>query len=75
VLFQFHRTSQKDKAATAIKILNVFYIAVGSLAELDTQIEIAKRLKYINAEDANRQDSLALEIRLMLFGIIISLPE
>ena len=51
------------------------YIAVGSLAELDTQIEIAKRLKYIDAEDATRVDSMTVEIRKMLFGLIKSLLE
>ena len=62
------RNSKKD-------FKRFLFIAVGSLAELDTQVEIAKRLKYIDAENVKRVDSLAIEIRKMLFGLLKSLPE
>ncbi len=41
-------------------------IAYGSGTELETQIEIAKRLGYINDEDAEKTDSLINEVMKIL---------
>ncbi len=52
------------------EFLQYLYIAVGSLAELETQLIIAKELEYI------KSDALSLrldEIRKMLTGLIRSL--
>jgi len=51
------------------------YIALGSCAELATQVEIAKRRKYIPAEKCNMiADKLQVERR-MILGLINSLKE
>jgi len=48
-------------------------IATGSLAELETHLEIAKRLSYLNASQAEALTSAALEIGRMLTGLRASL--
>jgi len=58
------RGSNKD----FIRFLN---ISLGSLAEVDTQIEIAKRLKFL--ENTDRIDARITEIRRMLIGLKKSL--
>ena len=45
-------------------------IAIGSLAELDTQLELSIRLRYITDAEAEEVFALALEIRKMLFGLL-----
>ncbi|MEX2143703.1 MAG: four helix bundle protein [Anaerolineales bacterium] len=45
-------------------------IALGSLAELDTQLELSIRLAYITEAEAENTFALALEIRKMLFGLL-----
>ena len=45
-------------------------IAVGSIFELQTQIEIASNLKYLSSELFNNLSSIAKEIELMLFSLI-----
>jgi four helix bundle protein len=40
------------------------------LAELDTQLELAIRLGYLNEEETEVSLALALEIRKMLFGLL-----
>jgi four helix bundle protein len=45
-------------------------IALGSLAELDTQLELSIRLAYITEDEAENVFALALEIRKMLFGLL-----
>lgn len=62
------RNAQKD----FLRFLN---IAVGSLAELDTQIEIALRQKMLTKEQANFIFGQMLEIRKMLFGLINSIKK
>ena len=48
--------------------IQFLYISLGSLAEIETQLDIAKRLDYI----ANSQDlsDYVIEIRRMLLGLI-----
>jgi len=45
------------------------YVASGSLSELETQVEVAMRLKYIANEDAERLNTLCDEIGKMLMGL------
>jgi four helix bundle protein len=48
-------------------------IALGSLAEIDTQLEVARELAYLNSEDTDRADELIEEIRRMLYGLVNSI--
>ena len=50
-------------------------IAHGSEAELQTQIELAQRLKYLDDSEANALLSQASEIGRMLVGLERSLPK
>jgi four helix bundle protein len=50
-------------------------IAQGSLAELDTQLEIALRLNLIDKETWSAMDSKLLEIDKMLSGLIKSIKK
>ncbi|MDH3944645.1 MAG: four helix bundle protein [Anaerolineae bacterium] len=49
-------------------------ISLGSLAEIDTQLEIAIQLTYIKQDNASPVIQLVIELRKMLFGLINSLP-
>ena len=56
------------------KELNRFlYIALGSLSELETQIEISHRLHFISEDDYNKALTKIFYIRKMLSGLIRSL--
>lgn len=57
---------------TKKEFINYLHIARGSLSEVDTQFEIAKRLKYISAESWTRLDSTMVRIDKMLNGLIRS---
>ena len=46
------------------------YFSMSSLAELDTQLEIAKRLRYLKPEDGSILDKKIEQIRKMLYGLI-----
>ena len=50
-------------------------IALGSLAELETQLELALRLKMVPPEALTHCESLAAENRRLLFGLRRSLAE
>ncbi|WP_301399743.1 four helix bundle protein [Polaribacter huanghezhanensis] len=53
--------------------IQIFYISLGSLGELDTQLEISNRLKYMsNQESLNNQ---ILIIRKQLYGLVKSLKN
>lgn len=45
-------------------------IALGSAAELETQVEIAKELSYITANDTGAVNSLLVEVSKMIMGLI-----
>lgn len=49
------------------------YMALGSLAELDTQLTIAFELKYISENDLRSIDGRITEIRRMINGLISKL--
>lgn len=57
------------------EFINFLHIAQGSLAELDTQIEIAQRLKFINKDDYSRMDAKFFETDKMITGLILSLKD
>ena len=48
-------------------------LALGSLAEAETQIEVAKRLRYVNVEDLASVSELAAHLRRVLHGLRRSL--
>tara|TARA_R110002111_G_scaffold67236_1_gene109351 strand:+ start:301 stop:615 length:315 start_codon:yes stop_codon:yes gene_type:complete len=53
--------------------IQFLYISLGSLGELDTQLEISNRLKYMsNQESLNNQ---ILIIRKQLYGLVKSLKN
>lgn len=51
------------------------YTALGSAAEVDTQIIIALELGYITEQEANSIDLQLVEIRKMAYAIIQRLPK
>lgn len=51
------------------------YIAIGSAAELDTQLVVAVELQYLDAKNAQPIFDLILEIRKMIYGLISKLPR
>lgn len=60
------RRSKKD-------FVQFLYFALGSLAELDTQLIIAGQLSYIEKSDYNELGDLIIEIRMILSKLISSL--
>jgi four helix bundle protein len=55
---------------TSKEFTNFLHIAQGSLSEVDTQIELAGRLRYLDAECRERLDSKMAPIDKMLTGLI-----
>jgi four helix bundle protein len=55
---------------TRKEFINFLHMAQGSLSELDTQIEVAKRLGYLKDDDWNRLDQQLNRIDKMLSGLI-----
>lgn len=51
------------------------YVALGSLAELDTQIVIANELNYLSSDHAAEIESAITEIRRMLLSLVAHLPH
>ncbi|MGH9240527.1 MAG: four helix bundle protein [Vicinamibacterales bacterium] len=79
-------TSQLRRAAVAIPsdiseghvqgtrtYLRYVVIAMGSVAECETQIEIARRLNYARPNDFTHLDTIAGDLRRVLFGLRRSL--
>ncbi len=58
---------------TTKEYIQFLYISLGSLGELDTQIEIATRLNFISKQDALSENILV--IRKQLYGLIKSLKN
>lgn len=50
--------------------LHFLYISKGSLYELETQIQLCYRLKYIDEDQSSKQLLLAIEIKKMLNKLI-----
>ena len=57
---------------TKKEFVNFLHIAQGSLSEIDTQIELAKRLKYIEEQSWKELDITMERIDKMLTGLIRS---
>ena len=55
---------------TKREFVNFLHIAQGSLSELDTQIEIAKKLGYLKENDWKSLDEVMIRIDKMLSGLI-----
>jgi four helix bundle protein len=87
---RFGLTSQIRRAAVSVPsdigegsrrkkrkaFLNHLDIALGSQAEVEVQLEIAKRLRFLKVADYNRTQVAVEEIGRMLNGLIVSLePE
>ena len=84
---QFGLTSQIRRAAVSIpsniaegaarqtkkEFLNFLHIAKGSLSELDTQLEIARRLEYLDQARWETLDERLERIDRMLSGLVRSL--
>lgn len=60
------RSSRKDFA-------QFLYIALGSLNELETQLELTNRLSLSSKTDYNKIISLLIEVKKMLYKMISSL--
>lgn len=52
------------------ELINFLYVSSGSLSELDTQLELAKRLGYVTHEQWNYLDSKIIEEDKVLCGLI-----
>lgn len=57
----------------AKEFIQFLYIAKGSLAELETQLEISHKLQYL--KDLDSYTNKAKRIRMMLIGLISSLSK
>ena len=51
------------------------YMALGSSVEMETQLELAKRLHFISDSDINSQFNTITEIRRMIQGMISHLKQ
>jgi four helix bundle protein len=80
---RYNLISQMQKAATSIPSniaegqgrgtvrfgLWFLRVATGSAAELDTQVELARRLKYVSAERTRGLETQLERVRQMLYGM------
>ena|SRR3989344_1828531 len=55
--------------------LQFLNVAIGSAAELETQIVIAKKLKFLSDEDSKRTSGLITEVMKMLNAFMTSLKS
>ena len=55
---------------TSKEFIQYLYISQGSLSELDTQVEIAKRLGWLKEEDEKRLENAMNRMDKMLSGLI-----
>jgi len=57
------------------EFVNFLYISLGSLSELDTQLELAKRLEFIDEKAWKQLDDKLIEEDKVLSGLIRSQKE
>jgi four helix bundle protein len=57
------------------ELIRFLFIALGSLSELETQMEISRRLRYISDIDFKNAEPKIYYIRKMLSGLIKSLKN
>jgi four helix bundle protein len=62
--------AEGDERDTDKDSIRCFYISKGSLAELITQLEIAKEIGYVNSADAELVSQQCIEVGKMLGGLI-----
>ena len=62
----------RDSSKEYLRFLN---ISISSLFELQTQLEIAKNITYLNQEEFNNLDEDSREIERMLVSFIIKIKE
>jgi four helix bundle protein len=55
---------------TRKEFINFLHMAQGSLSELDTQLEVAKRLSYLSKDDWDMLDTRLPRIDKMISGLI-----
>ena len=55
---------------TKKEFVNYLHMAQGSLSELDTQLEVARRLQFLGENDWGRLDTVIQRIDKMLTGLI-----
>ena len=60
---------------TTIQFRNYLTVALGSLNELDTQLEIAKRIGYLNTQTFALTEALVDECLAVTYGLRRSLTE
>lgn len=60
---------------TKKEFMQFLHMAQGSLSELDTQIEIAKRLGYFSEDQSKKPFEIMQDIDMMLSGLIKSLKK
>ncbi len=63
------------RGSQKIEFQRFLFMALGSLAEVDTQLELAIRLNYVTREGVADVSSQMNEIRKMLFGLIKTLKR
>ena len=64
----FNRASYKEK-------LQFYYITIGSLAELQNQLYIAKQLNYIKADEFKKIAELTVIVSKLMNGLIKSIKN
>ena len=57
------------------EFIRFIHIALGSLAEVDTQLEVAVRLHFIREQETQQARTTLVEIRRMLFALKNSLKS
>ena len=57
------------------EFVRFLYIALGSVAELETQLIISGRLAYISEDELNNQNTALIDIRNMNIGLIRHLED
>jgi len=57
---------------TTKELVNFLHISQGSLSELDTQLDISYKLKYLKEADRQDLDKIMVRIDKMLSGLIAS---
>lgn len=60
---------------TTMQFRNYLTVALGSLNELDTQLEIAKRIGYLNTQNFTLTEALVDECLAVTYGLRRSLTE
>ncbi len=63
----------QGRGARPVEFSRFLRIALGSLAEVDPQLELARKLEYVTETEIQTIDPFTIELRKMLYGLINSL--